>query len=505
MMKMKRRIEDNDGEGGDEKDGEDEGDGNEDAGEEDIEGNVKCDQCREQPFIYFCGRERPCSNCVQKGFACTDSRQQDWNFRNPPERQDEDQDQEDDGEDDKMEGIEEDEDGLFVPETPARSAGGSGRLNSHQREALRRFHDQLDKSGYRMVQTLTRSRSPQTPVYQNPDPFVSAYQTVPKQRRPRGESVSSGTALAPFIYQRGAAAGDADHPYGGGPRPSISRPRQEMENEQGSWHENLTRPSQDFGNRNTGMMGSGMQERENSSFEQQARNNFSHSIDEDFLHQLLQVPHTPSHNQNPLSEVMALPQGASNENLSAEYVFIRDWFNTRGIDNSQLCDEMTDFFTSPFSINLCAKGPTKACDALTHRDQFSAMWEGGECFTCNDCHLLQNQHKTPDQSQAIEFSKAHLCQGCTNRVRNQGIGKNGACLCTATMRKSWFCHKHRVAIIDKVKGNAARYDEWSIRAGAGCGGCYARGVELNWEMWRCKVCGEFVEMYDLQRALALPF
>lgn len=27
--------------------------------------------------------------------------------------------------------------------------------------------------------------------------------------------------------------------------------------------------------------------------------------------------------------------------------------------------------------------------------------------------------------------------------------------------------------MDKVKGNVARYDEWSIRAGAWCGRCYA--------------------------------
>lgn len=59
--------------------------------------------------------------------------------------------------------------------------------------------------------------------------------------------------------------------------------------------------------------------------------------------------------------------------------------------------------------------------------------------------------------------------------------------------------------MDKVKGNVARYDEWSIRAGVWCAGCYAGGVELNGEMWKCKVCGEFVEIHDLQRALALPF
>jgi len=280
-----------------------------------------------------------------------------------------------------------------------------------------------------------------------------------------------------------------------------------MNNEQGSWHANLTyRPSQAFGNQNAGMMRGGMQELENPNFSHQAQNNFSHLIDEDFSHQILRVPQSPLHNQpQPFPETMSLPQGVSSENLTAEYAFIRDWFNARGIDNHQLCDEMTDFFTSPFPITQCAKGPTKACDALTHGDQFSALWEGGDWFTCTDCHTLQNQNKTPDQNQAIQLTKAHLCQDCTGRVRNQGIGRNGVCLCTATMRKSWFCHKHRVAIVDKVKSNAARYDEWSIRAGAMCGGCYAGGVELNGEMWRCKVCGEFVEVYDIQRVLALPF
>lgn len=103
------------------------------------------------------------------------------------------------------------------PETPARSRSGSRRLNSHQREQLRQFHDALQESGDSMVQPLPRSRSPPTPEFTNPEPYYNQYQTVSEQRGPRSESISPRTALAPFAYPRGAAAGDAveglDHLY----------------------------------------------------------------------------------------------------------------------------------------------------------------------------------------------------------------------------------------------------------------------------------------------------
>ena len=178
---------------------------------------------------------------------------------------------------------------------------------------------------------------------------------------------------------------------------------------------------------------------------------------------------------------------------------MRSWIADRsgfdGFGQHNLCMGTSNAFNISrddfFQTDLCNGPYAKACDNTEHL----VPW----CI-CTTCHETQNARYKDDQNRAVEATKAYLCMRCAEKARNQGIVKDGACICTRTLRQAWLCHDHREAGIRDLEYLVGVVDEWRLRtyeSNLHCAGCWENVGDTNSGTWGCKVCREWVAQGNL--------